>query len=456
MSLSRPQLIAYGLPGAPMALLGIPLVLYLPPAYAQDFGLGLGVVGSALLVARLWDLVSDPLVGVLGDRIRSGARRKLTMLLGAGPLLVAVDQLFWPDAPPDTLHLLLWGIVLYTGWTLVVVPYGAWGAELSSDYQERSRVTASREAFVLVGTLIAVLLPEASRRLDWGANQLETLALAFWLLLPAALLIAWTLVPEPKRQTPLPSWRTGIRLLRRNRPFRRLLGAYIANGMANAIPASLFLLYVEHWLGVPEQTWLFLAVYFAAGLAGFGLWLPLSARLGKHRGWSLSMLFACAVFAWVPFIPAGDSGLFILVCVLTGLSLGVDMSLPAAIQADVLDLDRAEGGGERAGLFFGLWGMGTKLALALAVGVAYPLLDLVGFDPGTGGAPAVGAEYLMLAYGLLPIPFKLLAAALIWRFPLDAARLGELQGRLDHADPPKESLAARHRLAPRRVLDGEA
>lgn len=93
------------------------------------------------------------------------------------------------------------------------------------------------------------------------------------------------------------------------------------------------------------------------------------------------MLWTCAVFATVPLLGAGQTTAFLIVSVLTGICLGADLALPPAMQADVIDLDTARTRQQRAGFFFALWGMATKLALAAAVGIAYPLLDLAGFDP---------------------------------------------------------------------------
>lgn len=154
-------------------------------------------------------------------------------------------------------------------------------------------------------------------------------------------------------------------------------------------------------------------------LLGIPLWLWLSRRIGKHRAWACSMLCAAAIFVWVPLLGEGDAWLFLIICLLSGLSLGIDMALPASIQADLVDRDTAHGGGQRTGLFFGLWGMATKLALALAlaVGLAFPLLALSGFDASDSNPDGLLA--LGLLYGLTPIPFKLAAVWLMWGFPVD-------------------------------------
>ena len=331
------------------------------------------------------------------------------------------------------------------------MPYTAWGAELSEDYRERSQITAAREACILLGTLGAVLLPATFKLSD--AEALSLLGVIFMVLFVITMALLWW-VPHAAPATagkPLQPGQ-GLWLLRSNRPLRQLLLAYLCNGIANGIPAALFLLFVTHVLGRSDEAWLYLAIYFCAGLLGFALWMPLTRRLGKHRGWALSMLFACLVFVWVPAVPHWGPSLFIPICLLTGLSLGVDMALPASIQADVVDLDRTRGGGERAGLFFGLWGMATKLALALAIGITFPLIEFAGFDP-TAAEPNLTA--LVLAYGLLPIPFKLLAAHLAWHFPLDQAALDKLQRKL-HAQSQTRAGNAVDPVADRRLLDHEA
>jgi Na+/melibiose symporter-like transporter len=409
MSLGRGTLIAYALPAMPLALLGLPLVIYLPKVYAAQPGLSLAAVGGALLLARLWDLVSDPLAGMLTDRLRPLAwRRRLTLLAGVPLLLVGTLQLFDPDVDAGLGYLLAWSLVLYTGWSLVVMPYFAWGAELVGRYHERSRVTAYREGAVILGTLAAVLLPAVATD---DVQALRWLGWAVVLTLPLAVILLLWRVREPVGQTDHDG---ASQQLARDPLLRRLLLAFLLNGTANAVPASLFLLYVSHVLAAPQHAWWLLAVYFTAGLVGFGLWLPVSQRFGKHRAWALSMLAACGAFAWVPWFASGDLGLFVVVCLLTGLSLGVDMALPASIQADVADRHRQGAG--RTGVLFGLWGMSTKLALALGVGLALPLVQWLGFDPETASG-GDGLWALSLVYGLLPIPFKLAAAWLMWRFP---------------------------------------
>lgn len=421
----------YGLPGLPLAALGLPLYIYLPTFYAEQLGLGLAAVGAALLIARVSDVITDPLIGLLSDWLPLPSRRKWLMAIATPLLILAIWALFIPPEGSGFYWLLSWSLLVYLAWSLLTLPYTAWGAELSGDYDQRSTITASRESFVLIGTLFAAGLPLAlGISSDAPGEALAVLAQFLAFLLPVTVLLCLFKVPESNRRSQPINFRAGLALLKKNGLFTRLLFAYFMNGIANGLPATLFLLFVSYVLVLPEQFGLLLSAYFISGLIGLPIGVKLAQRFSKHRVWGVSMLWAVVIFAWVPSLDAGDFIPFLTICILSGLSLGIDMALPASIQADVIDLDSTKGGGQRSGFFFGLWGMATKLSLALAVGIAFPLLAALGFDTQT--APADNNLLaLSVLYGLFPIPFKLIAAWTIWRFPLDRKQHQSLQQQLN-------------------------
>jgi GPH family glycoside/pentoside/hexuronide:cation symporter len=253
-------------------------------------------------------------------------------------------------------------------------------------------------------------------------------------LLPLTLVLLGLTVhePPPVRQRELP-FRNGLRLAFANRPFRRLILAFFLNGIANGLPATLFLLFVRHVLGADVDAGPLLLLYFVSGMAAVPAWLWLSHRIGKHRAWAASMLWACLMFAWVPFLGPGDVVAFAVICVLSGASLGADLAIPASMQADVIDLDRVLSGRRRTAFFFALWSMASKLALAMAVGIAFPVLGAIGFVA-DGANPPRAILGLALLYAFVPVLFKLAATALVWRFELDAARQKELRAQIETAD----------------------
>lgn len=429
---SRRQLAAYGLPALPLAALGIPVHVHLPTFYAEDLGLGLAAVGSALLAARLVDVVADPVIGLVcdhGDRHTPWGRhrRKLWLAAALPVLAVAGWHLFRPAADAGPFDLAWWSALFYLGLTAMTVPFLAWGAEWSDDYAQRTRIAGWREAFALVGVVAAIAVP-AALSLDRPATLALLLPAALALLLPAVALAAWMVpAPPPRPALPLSALpMSALRTLWGNRPFRRLLGAQTVNAAANALPATLFVLYVGDHLGRPDQSGPLLLAYLLAAIVSVPLWLALAHRHGKHRMWSLSLVLTALAFLPAVALAPDQWLVFAVLCVLTGMGLGADLALPAAMLADVVDEHSAQAGDGRAGLYAALWSLAGKLALAAAVGVAFPLLDRAGFVPGSGTAPLA----LPLLYAGFPVALKLAAAALVAGFPLDRARHAELRRRI--------------------------
>jgi len=432
--------VAYGLPALAFSVPTIPVYVYLPSFYAEDLGLGLAVTGLILLAMRVFDLVSDPLVGVLSDRLvtRLG-RRKPWIAIGAGAAGLALVMLFAPPQGVSAIYLAVWTGVLYLGWTMVAVPYSAWGAELSDDYDLRTRITAVREGLSVVGILMAAALPFGLGLMGWGqAAQLAGVAVATLLIGAPLVVIALARVPEargPTRQTSFSLTEIG-RSLSANAPFRRLLMAWFVNGLANGLPAVLLPLYLRHQLGADATaTAGLIFVYFAAAVVLLPLWDRLSRTTSKNRAWVFAMTVAIAAFIWVPLIDPGNLVAFGVVCAITGATLGADLALPPAMQADVIDVDRATTGQERAGLYFSLWSMAAKLALAAAVGMAFPLLGWSGLEQGEDR----GRVLLVALYAGVPVALKLAACALIWQYDLGRAKHAALREKIAQNHHPWEN-----------------
>ncbi|MFN5811251.1 MAG: MFS transporter, partial [Burkholderiales bacterium] len=192
---------------------------------------------------------------------------------------------------------------------------------------------------------------------------------------------------------------------------RRLLGVFMLNGIASAIPATLMLFFVQDRLQLPASAQAqFLGASFLAAAVSVPLWLQAIARWGLRRCWLAGMLLAVAVFIWTLGLAAGDDIGYTVVCVLSGLTLGVDLIAPGAMLNGMLQSSRHDGA--HSGAYFGWWQVATKLNLALAAGVSLPLLQWLGYESGSRDAPALLA--LSWAYALLPCVLKLLAGVLLW------------------------------------------
>jgi Na+/melibiose symporter-like transporter len=418
-------LIAYGFMALPLAVAGLPLAFHVPPLYTQELGLDLAAVGLVLMVARVTDVLTDPVTGLLSDRLRTRwGRRRPWIVAGTPLMMLGTWQLFVPAGGVTIWYLLGWVSVLYLGWTFVAIPYGAWGAELSADYHERSRLTGSREMCTILGQIAAAVVPAAAAGPGGQlAPGLRALATGSVVLLPLAALLLMLVVREPPPTTSAPTLalRDGLARAWRNDPFRRLLVSSVLAGFAVAFNSALAVLFYLHVLRLGEATAWMVLVYFVAGTLAVPFWVAMSKRRSKHRTLVLGACWGCGWFLMAPFLPPGQVLPVLIMNFMTGLSMSVGPTLGASMAADTIDVDILETGENRAALFISLWSMGTKLALALGVGAALSLLDLSGFHPAGPNGPAE-LFALTTLYCLVPICLWLASVWPIWNFPITPAR----------------------------------
>jgi Na+/melibiose symporter-like transporter len=201
----------------------------------------------------------------------------------------------------------------------------------------------------------------------------------------------------------------------RNSRFRWLFAVFLLNGIAAAIPATLFLFFTNDRLALPQYAGLFLVLYFIAAALSMPLWVALAKRYGEQRAWLIGMALAIAAFVWAYTLGSGAVAGFAVICILSGFALGADLALPPALLAAVIG--HANGIGKHEGSYFGIWNWATKMNLALAAGISLPLLEVLGYTTGT--TDAQGLHALAIGYALLPCFLKTLAALLLWRAPLN-------------------------------------
>ena len=397
----------YGLMGLPLAFVALPLYVMLPNHYARSFGMPLATLGAVLLGARLFDAFIDPLLGRWSDRLFG--RSPNTVLRWGGVAAVALGlgfaALFFPLVSTSS-ALMVW-LVLALAWTYAAfsalsVLHQSWGARLGGDEVQRSRVVAWREGLGLAGVILASISPLA-------LGLPASVALFFIALLGGWLAWRSAMLPLPAQAVGLV--RASLTLPFTRPDFRALLAVFMVNGIASAVPATLLLFFVQDRLQAsPGWEPLFLGSYFLSAALAIPLWLRLVPHLGLARTWGVGMLLSVAVFVFAASLGVGDSVAFLVVCALSGAALGTDLALPGALLAGTI----ADSGdrGHAEGAYFGWWNFATKLNLALAAGVALPLLAALGYVPGTRDPQAL--QTLSLAYCVLPCMLKLLAAFLLY------------------------------------------
>ncbi len=436
-TLDRKTLFFYGLADMPIQMASIPVAAFIPNYYGQDLGLSIAAVGTIWLLTRLFDAVSDPLVGYLSDKTRTRwGRRKIWMVAAVPILWLSIYKLFMPSTPVTEAYLLGWLIALWTGWTMLFIPYYAWAAELSEDYNERTRITGWRAWIGMAANVISKVVPVLAIFLfDYGGTE-ETLLLVglmTLILLPLTVGLTVSMVPEKKDyRTSKVALLPGIRLMMKNNPFKRLVAAFFINQLGSAISTALVVFYIRNVLGEQQSSILMLLVYYGFALLGIPFWISFSAKVSKHKTWCMALIgFGFFQMGYL-FLGQGDFYYMLPITACTGFLGGTFWVIPNSMKADVIDIDRLKSGEDRTAWFFAVWSFTTKLALSIGASIALWLLAIVGFQPGTESTPE-GLTGLTLLFVFGPATGFWLTAMIAWKYPLDKKTQTDLIRQLNES-----------------------
>ena len=345
------------------------------------------------------------------------------LLLGTPGLVIATYFLCQPSGEVDITYLAIWTALFYLFWTIVQVPYTSWGAELSPEYTERTRIAGFREGGQMVGTLLATGLPIiVFFNIEPSLDQiLSVFALTVAVLLPLTVTQALAVTPTADLKIPRSDIGSAMKVVASNAPFQRLCSAAFLIWMGGFVynAAALFLIEYVFELGRDDFLRMVFVQYIVALLSVRPI-VQLANRLGKHRLLALGALCFGVVLLLFNLVPPGAATMLYVLFGIKGLTLGVILVLPGALAADTVDYGRFRGGANEAGLYMAVFQFIQKLAVAVAVGVALPLMTLAGFDPGVGAESGlVGLRWVGLG---LPAACGLGALALLWQYPLTAER----------------------------------
>ena len=433
-------LAAFAAPCLPLAAMGLPLVVHLPPFYASELGLGLGAVGFAFLVVRLLDMGFDPIFGGIMDRThtRSG-RFRLWLAIGVPVVLAGTWMLFMPPAEVTLTYLWIGLVIIYVGQSMTVLSHMAWAAVLSPDYDQRSRIYGWWQAANVVGMLLVLLLPAMLERFG-GLDRAGGIAVMGWfilILLPLALGISLLKVPEPRITAERD--RAGLREyfeLFKRASVRRLLIADIIINAGPSVTGALFFFYFLAIKGFGSgDAGFLLFFYFVGAFVGGPLWVRISYRFGKHRTLAMAALAYAAIQMAVWLVPPGQFALGAALMFLAGLPFSAGPFLLRSMMADVADEERLLTRKDRTGLLYAILTGAIKIGSALAVFVTYQGLALFGFDGRQGAENTPQALLaLQIAFTVLPATLGVLTAWIIWGYPLTSDRQVEIRRQLDERD----------------------
>lgn len=417
-----------------MAALGLPLTVYVPPLYAEDTLLTLGLVGTLFSLSKIVDVITDPLFGWLSDRIMMPlGRRRSWVLISVPILMLSTHMLFNPPDNAGTPYLLFWLFVIYIGYTMILLSHLAWGAELGKAYDDRSRILGIRQVFATAGMLSIMVLPaigEMSGLIEGAAERADLMSTVLLVAFPLSVAVTAWRTPDPLPDTTRIASRLPQFLdMLKNANLRRLLGADLLLNLALGITGSLYV-----WLAVyvflqEDLTSLILVIYFGSATLCVPLWMALAIRYEKHTVFTGAMIYGMITLftfgfgngASVPFIMIGN--------ILYGAAFGAGIFLARSMVADVADEGELQTGKSQMGAYFSGLTLTGKIGFAFGPAIAYNFLERVGFDP-KQAVDAAAANWLLFTF---VVPPALLLGAAGWvmrRHKLTRAAHAEIRQEL--------------------------
>jgi GPH family glycoside/pentoside/hexuronide:cation symporter len=429
--------LTYALPAFSLAVIGIPVYVYMPKFYTDVIGLNIAFIGGILLAARIFDAVTDPAIGLLSDRTMSRFGRRRPWI-AIGSIFTAAAVLFLFN-PPERLNINLniwFGVsvfMLFLFWTVVVVPYESLGPELTFSYNDRNSLFSFRDGFLIAGTLAAAASPAIVKGAAGIASSPEDERYVFFVLsmIYAPLIILsclWCAAVLKEKDISQKrehlSVTKGLSYTFKNRPFIILLAAYTISAIGNNLPATLILFYVQYVLQSPLAD-LFLLLYFITGIIFLPLWIKAAERYGKKKAWLSAMAINTGAFTGVFFLGAGDTVMYGILVFLSGTGFGATLALPSSMQADVIDYDELMTGERREGQYVGIWSFAKKAAAAFGVGIGLTILGLSGYEPNIQQSENVTFT-LRVLYALVPCLCNAAGFIIALNYPITGAEFDRI------------------------------
>ncbi|MDP3450417.1 MAG: MFS transporter [Anaerolineaceae bacterium] len=432
----------YGLGDVGNATVNSAIQFFLMKFYTDAALILPALAGNALLIGKIWDAVNDPLFGWLTDRTKSKlGKRRVYMLFGAIPLGISIALLWFVPAGMSQVMTFVWiaatFILFDTLWTMTNVPYYALTSELTDDYDERSSLTVYRMAlavpFYLVGAALTPMIVGffAVQRTGFGF-----IGIIYGALAAAALMISASGLRERKNvieakgeENPAKS----IKLAFANKKFVYLCVIYFIVNISFAFAKTLMAYFIEYQLVMKDMIPVVMGLMLVCVTISLPIWKKIADKWDKGPAYGLGMGMGAVALLALFFLPNEPTFWIYPIMVLAGFGFGANWVFPWAMIADVSDYDRVETGQFRSGIYYGVWGLATKISEALALaGVGWML---TGFGYVANVAQSSQALLgIRLFFGIVPAVCIFAALPLLFKYPITRKGHAEVRARLEQMD----------------------
>ncbi|TJY55406.1 MFS transporter [Sinimarinibacterium sp. CAU 1509] len=440
-TLSRGMLLAFSLPAIMQGFTHTAAGQLLSGVYAKFLGLPLGALGTAVLACKIFDAVTDPLIGVISDaHKRRGGSRKSWVVAGS---LLAAFALWFLLRPPEGVgiaYFTVWYLLVYLGWTVAEIPYRAWSVEITQDYQDRTRVAVWLFVTALVGAIVVFVVPILGPVIGFAESQevtpvtLSVLALITAVATPVLCLVAIRRVPEGTAATETHD-EAPAQLLHSvvgNRPLLWLTGLFLMYSFASGMMQGVLFLYVDVYLGLSKHLAVVLLITGPMAVLATPIWGWLCGRYEKHRAWAFAATGQAIAVALMGLVTPGESalGLVIALTLLNfffGAAAGVAMP---ALLGDVVDYGSLQFRRECAGTYYAFYTLMQKSISGAGIAAGMFLIARFGFDATSAAQTPNAVAGIKLAYAYVPAALVLLTAPALLRFPIDRKRHAQIVSAL--------------------------
>jgi len=439
-SLSFGRTLAFSATSLPIAAVVLAITVHMPAYFAASIGVPLVAVAAAFATCRTIDIPIEPALGLMMDRTRSRwGRYRVWTVVGAPLLMLGLFMLLNANQGVGLGYLIGWLMVMYLGISILLLSHAAWGATLATTYNDRARIFGIMGGVGVIGALGVLAIPIVME--NNGYSDAEGVRAMIWyiiLLAPITVaIVVWrtpeTIAPEPPGQ----KFRARDYLeLITHSSMARILLADLCLVLGPGWMAAMFLFFSRDVMQFTTgQANVLLVFYIVAGLLGAPTAGWVATKIGKHRAAMLSSVIYSLALVSLLFLPKGNVLASIPTNFITGFVAAGFTALIRAMVADVADDIRLSQGKERAGLLFSLTTSTSKVALAGAIIITYPLLAQIGYDPklGQGNSPEA-IQGLTFAFLAGPIFFLALGAACFLGYRLTAERANEIRLLLAERD----------------------
>ncbi|MDB4308333.1 MFS transporter [Porticoccaceae bacterium] len=452
-TLSNRICLAYSLPVVSTAWLFAPIGV-VQGIYAKYFGVPLTTIATVLLIARLFDAITDPAIGYYADRYYQRRRTYKPFILAGGLLFIVSSYfLYVPPEGVSTFYFTVCFLAFYFAWTLFEMPHITWASQLAPTSEAKTRIYSFRSVAKYIGWLLFYTVPllpffETSEITPETLKVCVILASVLMLVFLAISLttnvdqtndaghgVDTTLLPRDTDTVanPSQSFRHLLLSIVNDKPLVIFVGAYMLVAIATSLWYTLVFLYVDAYLGAGKQYAGIFLIAFAVGIAVTPLWYKLAVWWGKKNTWLMATVLLMISFVLTGLMTPTNTNFTTLVIlkIIQTMGFACLAAVTPAMLSEIVDYNQWKTGKEHSATYFAIWTFMMKMEVAIAGALGLAIAGWYGFDATAASHSEQSIFGITLAIAWLPLAFSALGLIAIFYVPIDERRHRTIRKRLN-------------------------